>query len=97
MSDWVANKLLGLATYALPKGHPAVAEIYNAAWTIDDPDWTEKVQRHRNAGWFALLMGAAASLEDAANCLRDPDAKKAAEGAAKHYRAAANAMRKKTP
>ena len=41
------------------------------------------------AGWWALVMGAAASLEDAANCLRDPDAKRQAEGAAKHYREAA--------
>lgn len=48
--------------------------------------------RERNAGWFALVMNAAAALEDAANCLRDPDAKRAAEGAAKHYREAANAM-----
>ncbi len=49
-------------------------------------------ERERNAGWFALVMNAAAALEDAANCLRDPDAKRAAEGAAKHYREAANAM-----
>jgi len=48
--------------------------------------------RTRDAGWFALVMGAAASLEDAENCLRDPDARRAAKGAAKHYRKAANAM-----
>ena len=46
----------------------------------------------RDAEWWALVMGAAAALEDAANCLRDPDAKKAAEGAAKHYRAEAKAL-----
>jgi hypothetical protein len=32
------------------------------------------------------------ALEDAANCLRDPDAKKAAEGAAKHYRTEASTL-----
>lgn len=42
--------------------------------------------------WWSLVMGAAAALEDAARCLRDPDAKKAAEGAAKHYRTEANAL-----
>lgn len=52
----------------------------------------QAAERERNAGWFALVMNAAAALEDAANCLRDPDAKRAAEGAAKHYRAAANAL-----
>lgn len=41
------------------------------------------------SAWWALVMGAAASIEDAANCLRDPNAKKQAEGAAKHYRDAA--------
>lgn len=49
-------------------------------------------ERERNAGWFALVMNAAADLEDAANCLRDKDAKQAAQGAAKHYRERANAM-----
>ena len=44
------------------------------------------------AAWWALVMGAAAALEDAANCLTDPDAKRAAEGAAKHYRTEANTL-----
>lgn len=48
--------------------------------------------RETSAAWWALVMGAAAALEDAANCLRDPDAEKVAEGAAKHYRDAANRM-----
>ena len=48
--------------------------------------------RERNAAWWALVMGAAAALEDAACCLSDQDAKKAAEGAAEHYRAEANAL-----
>lgn len=52
----------------------------------------ENFERERNAGWWALVMNAAAALEDAANCLRDPDAKRAAEGAAEHYRRAAKAM-----
>lgn len=50
-------------------------------------DW-----RERNAAWWALVMGAAAALEDAAHCLQDPDAKRAAEGAAKHYRSEAQAL-----
>jgi len=37
-------------------------------------------------------MGAAASLEEAAAALRDQDAKRQADGAAKHYRAAANEL-----
>ena len=53
---------------------------------------TKAAKNECNAGWFALVMNAAAELEDAANCLRDPDAKRSAEGAAKHYRTAANAM-----
>ena len=44
------------------------------------------------AAWWSLVMGAAASIEDAANCLRDPAAKKQAEGAAKHYREAAQKL-----
>jgi hypothetical protein len=44
------------------------------------------------SAWWAMVMGAAASIEDAANCLRDPDAKKQAEGAAKHYREAAQKL-----
>jgi hypothetical protein len=38
------------------------------------------------SAWWALAMCAAAYLEDAANCLRDEDAKRAALGAAKHVR-----------
>ena len=45
-----------------------------------------------SAAWWALVMGAAAALEDAANFLSDSDAKRAAEGAANHYRIAANAL-----
>ena len=44
------------------------------------------------SAWWALVMGAAAALEDAANCLRDGDAKRAAEGAAKHYREKAKTL-----
>lgn len=44
------------------------------------------------AAWFALAMNAAADLEDAANCLRDSDAKAAALGAAKHVRISCNAL-----
>lgn len=44
------------------------------------------IGREPPSAWWALAMGAAASLEDAANCLRDPDAKRAALGAAEHVR-----------
>ena len=48
--------------------------------------------REDRAAWFALAMGAAASLEDAANCLRDKDAQKAAMGAATHVRESCNRL-----
>ncbi len=44
------------------------------------------------SSWFALVMGAAAEIEDASNCLRDEDAKRKAISGAKHYRDAANAL-----
>ncbi|MGD9674528.1 MAG: hypothetical protein AB7U98_13730 [Candidatus Nitrosocosmicus sp.] len=46
----------------------------------------------RESTWWALAMGAAASLEDAANCMRDPDAEKAARGAAAHVRRQCTAL-----
>ena len=42
--------------------------------------------------WFALVMNAAAELEDASHFLRDKDAKRVAISAAKHYRDAAKAL-----
>ena len=44
------------------------------------------------AAWFALVQNAASCLEDAAACLQDADAKRAAEGAAKHYRDASQLL-----
>jgi hypothetical protein len=44
------------------------------------------------SAWWALVIGAAACIEDAANCLQDPDAKKQAAGAARHYREAAQKL-----
>jgi hypothetical protein len=44
------------------------------------------------SSWFALVMNAAAEIEDAANCLRDEDAKRVAMSAAKYYRDAANSL-----
>ena len=41
------------------------------------------------SAWFALVMNAAAELEDASNCLRDEDAKRVAISGAKYYRDAA--------
>ena len=40
--------------------------------------------------WWAMVMGAAASIEDASNFLQDEAAKQQAIGAAKHYRDSAN-------
>jgi len=45
-----------------------------------------------SSAWWALVMGAAASVEEASWSLRDEDAKRQAIGAAKHYREAANAL-----
>ena len=44
------------------------------------------------SAWFALVMNAAAELEDASHCLRDEDAKRTAISGAKHYRDAAKAL-----
>jgi hypothetical protein len=44
------------------------------------------------SAWFALVMCAAAELEDASNCLRDADARGVAIRGAKYYRDAANAL-----
>jgi hypothetical protein len=38
------------------------------------------------AAWWAALVDAAAALDDAANCMRDPDAERAARGAAQYAR-----------
>jgi hypothetical protein len=44
------------------------------------------------SSWFALVMNAAAEIEDASHCLRDEAAKRVAISGAKHYRDAANAL-----
>jgi hypothetical protein len=85
---------------------PASAITTEAAPVSSEPDGLDSsappsLQAVDNGGvtpspeasaWLALVMGAAASIEDAANCLRDPDAKKQADGAAKHYREAAQKL-----
>jgi hypothetical protein len=70
------------------EGH-AAAQALSAA-LASSPEQAEPVADR--AAWFAVAMNAAASLEDAANCLRDQDAKASALGAAKHVRAKCNAM-----
>lgn len=94
--DRIATRLLGLATWALPDGHPAIDAIYDAAWAIDDPDWlkkrNEQAERMRDAAWFSIAMNAAAEIEDAEKCLRDQDAKQSAKHAAEYYREQANAL-----
>ncbi len=42
MREWIAKRVLGLVTWILPEGHPANRVIYDAAWTIDDPEWMGK-------------------------------------------------------
>jgi hypothetical protein len=49
------------------------------------------------SSWFALVMNAAAEIEDASHCLRDEAAKRVAISGAKHYRDAANALFAATP
>lgn len=44
------------------------------------------------SAWFALIVNAAAELEDASHCMRDEDAKRVAIRGAKYYRDAANAL-----
>jgi hypothetical protein len=45
-----------------------------------------------SSAWFALVMNAAAELEDASHCLRDEDAKQVAIRGAKYYREQAHAL-----
>jgi hypothetical protein len=50
--EWIANRLLGLATWVLPANHPASDVIWDAAWTVDDPAWMtrkEAAMRKRKA------------------------------------------------
>ena len=54
-------------------------------------DAASEADKRDAAHWFSLVMGAAASLEDAANWLTDPDSKHITAHAAEHYRAKANA------
>lgn len=55
--------------------------------TPEQPQPTKPAEQASHSAWWALAMGAAASLEDAAMCMRgDVEAKKAAIGAAKHVR-----------
>lgn len=53
--------------------------------------------RSERAEWWAVAMNAAASLESAASCLRDPDAKKSALGACEHVRQKCNRMWESAP
>lgn len=46
----------------------------------------QAVSPDERSHWWALVMGAAAEIEQAENCLRDPDAKRTAASGAAHYR-----------
>lgn len=73
--------------------HDKAKALWLKAWPKQVEHYTIPLYASlQNAAWWALVMGAAAALEDAANCLTDPDAKRAAEGAAKHYRTEANTL-----
>lgn len=69
------------------RGSPEYAEMFeaNARLIAAAPALLEAL-RIANARWFALAMNAASYLEDAANCLRDAEARGAALGAAEHVR-----------
>lgn len=84
---------------------PAEAEKHRLHKTAESqkpvmPQYVQPVQKPKapqasgddRAAWFAVAMNAAANLEDAACCLRDPDAKASAIGAAEHVREKCNAM-----
>ena len=88
----------GCPHYGRPHGH--TAGVRGTLPAFDSPsEWKRRalaaeaaLRTNGASAWWALVMGAAASIEDAANCLRDPDAKKQADGAAKHYREAAQKL-----
>ncbi len=65
-------------------------KIWKAAQ--DFPPLKQAHPTHDRSAWFALAMNAAADLEDAARCLHDQDARRAALGAATHVRDMANTM-----
>ncbi len=77
---WTANELMDFA-----KG---IASIYNTP-PVRQAD-SEPVANA--SAWFALVMNAAAEIEDASYGLRDEEAKRKAISGAKHYRDAANAL-----
>jgi hypothetical protein len=67
--------------------HRVAKDLWLNAWPKQVEHYTIPLYlRCHDASWWALVMGAAAALEDAAHCLQDQDAKKAAAGSAKHYR-----------
>jgi hypothetical protein len=76
-------------------------------WSRDTAIAVEAINQARSAptvqpvvnasAWFALVMNAAAELEDASNCIRDEDAKRVANSGAKYYRDAANALHTTPP
>lgn len=76
----------------LKSGRVETDERYGSKVTFAKVDVHERGSVSPSSEWWALVMGAAAALEDAAHCLRDPDAKRAAEGAAAHYRTEARAL-----
>lgn len=71
-----------------------IAEVEQAITALRTAiEQAEKQEPVANASaWFALVMNAAAELEDASHCLRDEDAKRVAISGSKHYRDAAKAL-----
>ena len=73
----------------------ALQEVPKGGGNLPPPLQAEPVANA--SSWFALVMNAAAEIEDASHCLRDEAAKRVAISGAKHYRDAANALFAATP
>jgi len=87
-TDWEAIAADQAMTIALLKSEAAAqpaTEKSSATQPVQEPV-------SNASAWFALVMNAAAELEDASHCLRDEDAKRVAISGAKHYRDAAKAL-----
>lgn len=96
-----ALEALNAIPLAFMNTHKDVANVRrartNIAAALAEPVSVQEPVVYRESSWFALVMNAAAEIEDASNCLRDPDAKRTAIRGAEYYRNAAKAMSKAQP
>ena len=80
-------------TYTEPEKYPKCTCGYDQAITAIKAALEAKGEPVANSSaWFALVMNAAAELEDASHCLRDEDAKQVAIRGAKYYREQAHTL-----